>query len=96
MEADLIHDWFITILNFVLGPIFPVRLPGKIRDWDERIDPLEFGVGSRIGVPRRKKYRDAIERHWAEEKHAAARPEVRVYVRPERNRFHDSERVAVR
>ena len=77
----MIHDWFIIILDFLLGPIFPPKVKGQhVRDWEDRIAAEAFPVASSIGIPQRKRYRDGIERQFAEER-LRARTENPVYVR---------------
>jgi len=49
----------------LLSILFPPRLPGHIRDWGERSEPIHEEQGS-ASPARRKKYRNGIERHFAE------------------------------
>ena len=51
----------------ILAMLFSPQLPGKIRDWDQRIE-IEFDEQGSAGPARPKKYRDGIDRHFAEER----------------------------
>jgi hypothetical protein len=53
-----------ALLSRILSILFPPRLPGKIRDWDERVEPRIEEQGWAGNV--QEHYRDAIQRHWAE------------------------------
>ena len=48
----------------LLGWLFPPILPGRVRDWEERIAP-EYHEQGWAGKVQRK-YRDGIDRHFSE------------------------------
>jgi len=52
------------MIAWLLSILFPPRLPGKVRDWEERTEQfqLEQGCAGKVQAH----YRDAIQRHWAE------------------------------
>jgi hypothetical protein len=50
------------VLEKLLSLLFPVRLPGKI----EYKQPAEFQEQGSCGEPKIKKYRNGIERYFAE------------------------------
>jgi hypothetical protein len=50
---------------WILSKLFPPVLPGYVRDWGEREEFWPHEEGS-AGPARRKKYRDGIERYFAE------------------------------
>jgi hypothetical protein len=50
----------------LLSRLFPLRLPSRIKDWESRAEYDEQGSA---GAAKRKKYRDGIERHFAERAH---------------------------
>jgi hypothetical protein len=52
------------MLSRILSILFPPQLPGKIRDWEERVERHIDEQGWAGNV--QKHYRDAIQRHWAE------------------------------
>ena len=52
----------------ILSLLFPPRLPGQVRDWDARVPDAELD-DSWAGPAKRKRYRDGIERHFAENIH---------------------------
>lgn len=52
-------------MNWLLSILFPPGLPGKVRDWHERVEQRTDEQGW-AGNVREKQFRDAIQRHWAE------------------------------
>jgi hypothetical protein len=52
------------MLPKILSILFPPKLPGKIRDWDERVERRINEQGWAGNV--REHYRDGIQRYWAE------------------------------
>jgi hypothetical protein len=52
------------MLPKILSILFPPKLPGKIRDWNERVEDRIDEQGWAGNV--REHYRDGIQRHWAE------------------------------
>jgi hypothetical protein len=52
------------MIAWLLSKLFPPRLPGKIRDWEERIEADKNEQGWAGNVQRH--YRDGIERYFAE------------------------------
>ena len=74
---------------WLLSLLFPVRASalGKTRDWEFRFDPESFDEQGSIGIPQRKRYRNGIERHFAEER-LRARTENSVYVRSHEYAIH--------
>jgi hypothetical protein len=54
------------MLSRILSILFPPQLPGKIRDWEERVERRIDEQGWAGNV--KEHYRDAIQRHWAENK----------------------------
>lgn len=54
-------------LTFLFNSMFGPRL-GRVRDWNLRVDLEGFDEQGSIGIPQRKQYRDAIERHWTKTK----------------------------
>jgi len=53
------------MISRLLGWLFPPVLPGRVRDWEERIAP-EYHEQGWCGKVQRK-YRDGIDRHFAEQ-----------------------------
>lgn len=51
-------------MNWLLSILFPPRLPGKVRDWHDRVEYRADEQGWAGNV--REHYRDAIQRHWGE------------------------------
>lgn len=54
-----------SFMNWLLSILFPPGLPGKVRDWHERVEQRTDEQGW-AGNVREKQFRDAIQRHWAE------------------------------
>lgn len=52
------------MFTWLLSILFPPRMPGKVRDWNERIEYRAEEQGWAGNV--REHYHDAIQRHWAE------------------------------
>ena len=52
--------WFEALLS----TLFPPKLP-RLHEWDAPVTP--FDEQGACGEAQPRKYRDAIERHWAEE-----------------------------
>lgn len=54
------------MIAWLLSKLFPPILPGHVRDWSEREEfwPREEGSAA---PARPKKYRDGIDRHFAEQ-----------------------------
>lgn len=63
-DTVLYHQIYQSLMiAYILSRLFPPRLPSRIQDWGERTEYDEQGS---VGKPQRKKYRDGIERHFAE------------------------------
>jgi hypothetical protein len=53
------------MISRLLALLFPPRLPSQIPDWFERVECHAIEEGS-AGPAKRKRYRDGIERWFAE------------------------------
>lgn len=58
------------LVERALSFLFPLRLPSPIRDWEDREEQAIVEQGC-AGPAKRKKYRDGVERHFAEQKEEA-------------------------
>lgn len=54
------------MISRILSWLFPPVLPGYVRDWSEREEYWPHEEGS-AEPPKLKKYRDGIDRHFAEQ-----------------------------
>ena len=66
----------------LLSWLFPPVLPGRVRDWHERIDPVQREEGWAGNV--RRRYRDGIDRYFSENPPPTIRwgsPEYRAQLR---------------
>ena len=57
-------------MNRILAWLFPVRLPSLHHTTVRETNPVEEIPEAGIGVPKKKKYRDGIERFLAEQRRA--------------------------
>lgn len=80
-----------AFIKFLFGPQM-----GRIRDWELRADPEGFDEQGSIGVPQRKRYRDALDRHWAEEARRASWEQVLFRLRSAENTVHSSSDFTIR
>ena len=63
------------MISQILGFLFPPTLTGAVRDWEKRVDPDLIDESS-AGPVRTRKYRDGIDRHFAEQRARRAFPEL--------------------
>ena len=66
------------ILSNLLSILFPPVLPGRIRDWEQRVEEAFEEQGS-AGPARPKRYRNGIDRYFAENKLASYQSNNRQY-----------------